>query len=314
VKRLGWVLTLAGLLLTGTPVLAETPAPAAPAEPLAAPAAGTVQVLDRDADGRPLLARVALVHALPEFAENRMALGGTWSYLIRDGDGVLVLDVGPRYPLAWSLVPWASWKVLTPKLDGNAHILKAVETVYPGCPITTIVLTHWHADHTEDAPALQRLAFERWGVRPPLRMTAADRPHRWRGLFPIGAEAIFSAAGFHRSEWIWGLDLREGERLGKTGFRVLGMPGHTAGNIALIDPDRRISLGPTPRIEPPRESWWAEDMETYRATALRFYHATFGYRHYSTHPGREATETWPGAPESRKSPAGGRTDPDHADH
>jgi glyoxylase-like metal-dependent hydrolase (beta-lactamase superfamily II) len=280
--------------LIATPALAQD----APSEP----PAGTIQVLDHDAAGAPLLARVALTHELPEFAENAMRLGGTWSYLIRDGDGVMVFDVGPRYPLAWWLIPWPSWKVLTPKLGGNAHILKAIEAVYPGRPITAIVLSHWHADHTEDAPDLQRLAFERWGTRPPLRITAADRAVRWRGMMPIGADAVFLGAGFHRADWQWGLDLREGERLGRTGYRVLGMPGHTRGNIALVNADRRIALGPTRWAEPPRETWWAEDYASFRAATVKFYAATEGFRTYPTHPGRDGVERWPGtSPEKPQS-------------
>lgn len=267
--------------------------------PLSEPPAGTVQVLDHDAAGAPLLARVALRHELPEFAENAMRLGGTWSYLIRDGDGVMVFDVGPRYPLAWWLIPWPSWKVLTPKLGGNAHILDAIEAVYPGRRITAIVLSHWHADHTEDAPDLQRLAFARWGSRPPLRIGAADRAVRWRGVMPVGADAVFGGAGFHRSEWQWGLDLREGERLGRTGYRVRGMPGHTRGNVALFNAERRIALGPTRWAEPPRESWWAEDLADLRESTLKFYEATEGFRTYPTHPGRDGLERWPGtAPQS----------------
>jgi glyoxylase-like metal-dependent hydrolase (beta-lactamase superfamily II) len=280
--------------LTAAPALAHD----APSEP----PAGTVQVLDQDAAGQPLLARVALTHDLPEFAENAMRLGGTWSYLIRDGDGVMVFDVGPRYPLAWWLVPWPSWKVLTPKLGGNAHIINAIEAVYPGRRITAIVLSHWHADHTEDAPDLQRLAFDRWGTRPPLRINVADRAVRWRGPMPVGADAVFLGAGFHRSEWQWGLDLREGERLGRTGYRVRGMPGHTRGNVALINAERRIALGPTRWAEPPRENWWAEDLARYRETTVKFYEVTEGFRTYPTHPGRDGLERWPGTAPQPQSP------------
>jgi glyoxylase-like metal-dependent hydrolase (beta-lactamase superfamily II) len=277
-------------------VLVLTAAPAIAHEPPSAPSAGTIQVLDHDAAGAPLLARVALSHDLPEFAENAMRLGGTWSYLIRDGDGVMVFDVGPRYPLAWWLIPWPSWKVLTPRLDGNAHILEALETVYPGRAITAIVLSHWHADHTEDAPELQRLAFARWGTRPPLRISAGDRAVRWRGPMPVGADAVFLGAGFRRADWQWGLDLREGERLGRTGYRVYGMPGHTRGNVALINAERRIALGPTRWAEPPRETWWAEDYPSFRAVTVKFYEATEGFRTYPTHPGRDGVERWSAPP------------------
>jgi glyoxylase-like metal-dependent hydrolase (beta-lactamase superfamily II) len=123
---------------------------------------------------------------------------------------------------------------------------------------------------------------------------------RWRGLLPMGAESVFYDAGFDRWEWTWGLDLRDGERLGHTGYRVFAMPGHTAGNIALINQDREIALGPPPRVEPPRISWWAENYDQYRATALSFYAATFGYRHYCSHPAREVDETDPGAPTFQK--------------
>ena len=78
--------------------------------------------------------------------------------------------------------------------------LEAVEELFPGAPVTSILLSHWHADHTEAAPALQQAAFARWGFRPPLRIAAPDRARRWAGPLPMGAEAVFYGAGFRRAE------------------------------------------------------------------------------------------------------------------
>lgn len=281
-------------IVTGLVVLAPTSAWALDG----APRPGTVEILARDARGDVRVARVALDHALPRWADRRMELGGTWSYLIAEPRGVVVFDVGPRYPLAWSLLPFAPVKRLAERLNGNRHILRAVRRTFPGRPITTIAMSHWHADHTEDAPALQRLAKAAWGVRPDLRIMARDRGFRWRGIVAAGAEAVFQGAGYRPGSWHWGPDLEDGAEVGETGFRVLWLPGHTLGTIALVSDELRMSLGRMPRRELPRYPFWTEDLERYRATLVKFHQATFGYQHYSTHPGKELFEDWPAEPDT----------------
>jgi hypothetical protein len=90
--------------------------------------------------------------------------------------------------------------------------------------------------------------------------------------------------------------VRDGEPLGQTGFQVFTMPGHTAGPIALIDSARQLTLGPPPRVEPPKAEWLSEEPGRYRSTALRFYEAAFGFKQYCTHPAIEAREECLGAP------------------
>lgn len=277
--------------------LLATP-PARAQAPELAPEAGTVEVLAKDESGRPTVARVALGHGLPAWLDRRMGLGGTWSYMLAELDGVVVFDVGPRYPLAWWTLPAPAVKGLARRLPGNRDILAAVERLFPGRPISQIVFSHWHPDHTEDGPGLQQEAASRFGFRPPLRMMGVERPFRWRGPMPAGAEAVFRGAGFRQGDWTWGPDLEDGALIGGTGFRVLALPGHTLGNVALLHDGERISIGPPPRVTVPKTTFWTEARDAYPATVIKFYQATYGYRHYSTHPGRERTEAWPGDPPS----------------
>ena len=260
------------------------------------PPPGTVEVLARDAEGAPRVARVALDHALPEWADTRMELGGTWSYLIAQPDGVVVFDVGPRFPLVWALVPFPSVKQLAGQLPGNRHILGAVQRTFPGKRISAIAMSHWHADHTEDAPALQRAAAALWGKAPTLHIHRRDRAYRHRGLLPAGADSVFLGAGYRPGSWTWGADLEDGAPVGQTGFRVLWLPGHTEGTIALISDELKFSLGRMPRRDLPRYPFWTEDLAAYPSTHLKFHHATYGFKHYSTHPGKELFEDWPDAP------------------
>lgn len=273
------------------------------AAPHAAPPAGEVQLLDRDAAGHPTLARVALAHALPGILEANAGLGGTWSYLVADGPRVMVVDSAPRYALAWSLLPWGDAKRWLQPLPNTRRQLDALNALFPGRPVSMIVLTHWHPDHTEAAPELQQALARRFGSRPPLRIRGVDRPAHGNGILAGGAEAVFRAAGFHDGDWTWGPDLGEGERLGRTGFDVLPLPGHTRGTIALVDPARRISLGPTPRYQ--QGTLLTEQPVRFRSSMLTYYEATYGFRHYASHPVPEVVEDWPAPPWTRphKQPA-----------
>ncbi|MDB5096153.1 MAG: fold metallo-hydrolase [Cyanobacteria bacterium RYN_339] len=267
---------------------------------IALPPPGTEEVLLAEA-GRPVLVRVALEHGLPGWADERMHLGGTWCYLVADGPGVLVCDTSMQYPGLWCLLPLACPKALVAPLPVVDRITAALDRYFPGQSVTAIALTHWHPDHTEAAPALQAAL----GGHPPLRIAALDRPARGNGVLAGGADAVFHAAGYR--SWTWGPDLRNGEPLGRTGFRVLALPGHTRGNVAFVDAARKLSLGPPARYEPPRYNPLTEQPLRHRDTMIAFYQATYGYRHFASHPARDVLDAWPEQPwepPTKRGPAG----------
>jgi glyoxylase-like metal-dependent hydrolase (beta-lactamase superfamily II) len=260
---------------------------------IGAPRAGTLEVLDRDTAGKPTLARLALGHSLPCLWEQGLGMGGTWAYLISDGPGVMVCDAGPRYPLGWSVIPLSGFKKWLPPLTGTQHLIAAVDKLFPGRKVTTILVMHWHPDHSEAAPDLQAACFKHYGLLPPLRIRGVDRPAHGHGPLSGGAEAVFLAAGYAPGSWTWGPDLRANETLGQTGYKVLPLPGHTLGTIALINDKRRIALGPTPHYG---EGLATESPQSYRASMLTFYQATYGFKHYASHPVPEIKDDWPVPP------------------
>lgn len=263
------------------------------------PPPGTVEILECDAAGTPTLARLLIGHGLPGPVESALGMGGTWCYFLADGNGVAVVDPGPRYPLAWCLVQWPAPKRLLAPLPGECQILGTLDRLFRDRPVTCILLTHWHPDHVEEAPALQARLAARWGNPPPLRIAAADRPSRPGWPLAAGAESVFRAAGYIPFSWTWGPDLANGETIGQTGFHVLAIPGHTRGTVALVDDAHRVAIGPTPRYVQSGGGWWTEAPMQFRGSRLAFYEATYGYTHYASHPGGELFDNWPAPPWDR---------------
>jgi hypothetical protein len=212
---------------------------------------------------------------------------------------VAICDTSMLYPGLWCLLPFGWPKGCLRPLPVVDRITRALDRYFPGRPVTAIALTHWHPDHAEAAPALQQALPN----HPPLRIGALDRPARGDGVLAGGADAVFRAAGYR--SWTWGPDLVNGEPLGQTGFRVLALPGHTRGNVAFVDSARRISLGPPARYEPPRYNPLTEQPVRHRDTLIAFYQATYGYRHFASHPARELTDVFadPSWTPPRKRPA-----------
>lgn len=233
------------------------------------PSYGEVQILLRDSHGTPTLARVWL----PSETAEELRWLGNWSYLIKGEEGVVVFDTGFKYSLMSSAKSVLDLKVvkdlltavLKSRLDVPAllriaslqkrcrnpsltplptapTILKAVKRHFPNQKIREIALSHWHPDHSEDAPRLQQMAFAEWGFRPPLRIGAEDRVRPSSDGSLGGAEQVFTHACFEPGSWVWGQDLTDGASITGTSFRAISHPGHTLGSHSLVSEEQRVVI------------------------------------------------------------------------
>jgi len=129
------------------------------------------------------------------------------AYLVRDGDRFTLIDTLVR---------------------GSARpILHAAETA--GVPITRIVLTHAHSDHVGSLEALAALL-------PDAKLIASARDARLmrgdRDLDP-GEPDSKLRGGYPKLDIALDREVKEDEMIGT--LRVIATPGHTPGQIALLD-------------------------------------------------------------------------------
>jgi hydroxyacylglutathione hydrolase len=130
-------------------------------------------------------------------------------YIVETDEGLMAVDTG------------------TP---GNArHILRCVEALgrRPEA-LTVIVLTHWHVDHVGSAAELKRLTGAKVAVHPfdATIVAGGDLPPKGRRVMGLIVRLLRVRAV------VADLLLAGGSEIG--GFRVIDVPGHTAGSIALV--------------------------------------------------------------------------------
>ncbi len=182
-------------------------------------------------EGKILLARVLLHFDLPF---KKYPEFGVFSYLIPWRKGVHVFDAGPAIdPLEYFL----GIRIARP--DNSSPIIDAVRDLFPKKPITDIILSHYHFDHSQNAPHLQKKAHDVFGILPPIRLHHNDIEDKRFMFAPSSLRLVLEKAG-NRS-WKLGKPLEEG-RLEGTGFDIIHTPGHTSGTVSLIDRKRKIAI------------------------------------------------------------------------
>ena len=130
------------------------------------------------------------------------------AYLVDVGDGLMAVDTG------------------TP--GSETHILRTIERLRRRPrDLRLIVLTHWHLDHMGSAAELRRLTGARVAIH------ELDAPILAGGPLPArGRRAMRLVMRLFRVESLTAdLVLRDGDVV--DGFRVVHVPGHTAGSIAI---------------------------------------------------------------------------------
>ena len=128
-------------------------------------------------------------------------------------------------------------------MPGNAkRILAYVERELGRAPgdIRTIVLTHSHTDHVGSASQLKAATGARLVAHAVEAEYIAGRRRAPLPKGPIKVALVLAWPLVRRRPFE--VDARVGEGDEVAGLRVLHVPGHTEGSIALLDPARRVLL------------------------------------------------------------------------
>lgn len=299
---------------------------------------GSIEVLRKDDSGQPTVVRVFLSMGLGPLDDT--GLMGTWSYLIQATDGVYIFDAGMRYSIfrllkyylgdSCGAVTADRLSECTLDLDTwlsnlNAHIdvssrcgnklihlhntryiLDAINKYFPNQPVKEILISHWHWDHTENAPDLQAKLMLRpaqRGLIPLIRVAERDRdypdddngdgiPGGERDSIS-GTEEVFRQACYTSGTWVVGSNLEDGEVLDGSSFRVVFTPGHTYGSVILIsDQEQMTIIGPLLVICPPYgfgvpnpPAILHESPETILESCKKLHNQAATYDWYTSHPG-----------------------------
>lgn len=231
----------------------------------------STEVLRQDDVGNPTLVRLWTAWDTEGSIVNNLGLG-IYTYLIKGNEGVVVWSPGMKYTIGALLAPvldnltletlldliggQLDGKELFVKLmelpcddpsrlyplDTSEHIVAAVKKYFPGEKIREIIIPHWHVDHSQDGPRLQKMAEKELGFRPPLRVHAKDKYYPDADGSPGGSESVFEGSCYSSGSWTWGPDLVDGEFLTGTSYRVLHISGHTFGTVDLVSDQDEFGL------------------------------------------------------------------------
>ena len=167
---------------------------------------------------------------------------GTWSYLLNSNDGIIVFDTGPHFN---------SFLIRTEKnKTNNANkIIETIQKYFPNKTVREIIISHYHYDHSECAPELQKKVFEQFGNTPPIRIHIEDSgDKKLLKVFNSSLKKVFNNAGFKK--WTMGDFVEHNEEIKGTNFKIKHTPGHTHGNISLVNKKDKIAI----------IGWWAKDL------------------------------------------------------
>jgi glyoxylase-like metal-dependent hydrolase (beta-lactamase superfamily II) len=178
-------------------------------------------------DGDILAMRVLLKFWLPmkRYPEN-----GVWSYLIKVKDGVVVFDIGAEKGF---------WIKRTKNVKA---VMEAVEEYFPDQKISDILISHYHYDHAGGAPLLQKMAEEKWGYKPAIRIHEKDCQVKkiWK-VRKSSLVKLFEKSGV--KSWKLGRWLKDGESVRGSEWIVKHTPGHTSGTVSLVNGREKIIIG-----------------------------------------------------------------------
>jgi glyoxylase-like metal-dependent hydrolase (beta-lactamase superfamily II) len=247
----------------------------------------TIEVLLKDKKGQTQLARVLLDFKIP-LIDRKF---GTWSYMVNAGDGVVILDTGMKYKTPSLLLHGKRKHHMFRKTRNAEKIMYALGKVFPKKPVKEILLTHFHQDHSEEAPALQKMIEEKFGSLPEIRSHKNELKKRKMVFFKdFNLEKIFEEAGY--DSWKLGKPLKDGEEIVGTNFKVVHLPGHTDGNIGFVNDKDKIAVVGSWYSESESESKFMqmafhtinENVDKLYKSMEKFSEITQGFTLYFTHP------------------------------
>lgn len=189
---------------------------------------------------QPLVVRVLLQFNLPLCPYPHF---GVYSYLFKTKAGITILDTGPYWQRCMGLRP-----VFMRQTKNPERILQTLEKYFPKTKVNQIILSHYHFDHSETAPALQKELKKRFGFQPPIRVHHCElEPKKYLKFFKFNLEKVFKKAKFRN--WTIGKPIKHNELLPGTDFKIQHTPGHTTGCISIVSKSKKVVFGP----------WWLED-------------------------------------------------------
>lgn len=161
---------------------------------------------------------------------------GVYCYCFRSSEGIVVFDPGPQYRT------FVGGKGILRKETGNVQrILIVLSKFFPEIPVSYIAASHWHFDHTESAPSLQAELFNRTGITPAIRLHAREYgKKRLLRAFPHSLHRVFRKAGY--TAWSLGDPIVDHEKIEGTDFHFIHAPGHTHGNMAIVNKKKKILI------------------------------------------------------------------------
>ncbi|MBT4352852.1 MBL fold metallo-hydrolase [archaeon] len=167
---------------------------------------------------------------------------GVYSYMIDSDKGIYLIDCGPKYN---SQLPFFRNKF---KETNNIKLIKkAMNKYFPNKTIREIIFSHYHFDHSELAPEIQKYIKNKFGNTPLIRLHKNDYgKKKFMKIFPDSLIKYYKNAGY--DTWKIGDFVKDKEPLIGTNFIIRHIPGHTTGTICFVnEKDKTIISG-----------WWLD--------------------------------------------------------
>ncbi len=223
---------------------------------------------------RLLLKHDALLIKYPKF--------GVWCYFLNTKNRVVLIEPGPKYN---SLSPFLRRYL---KKTHNADlILKTLKKHFPNKTISQIYVSHYHFDHSENAPELQNKVQKQFGNLPLIKIHKYDvEKKKMLKVFNTSLNDRYRSAGYKK--WKFGTFVKNNEKILGTEFVVKHIPGHTTGSIGFISKKHRVTISGTwlDKEKDPLKWYFCniidEDNENVEKSVKKV--SLTEYKHYFFHP------------------------------
>jgi glyoxylase-like metal-dependent hydrolase (beta-lactamase superfamily II) len=232
-------------------------------------------------DNNIALARVLLQCDAPL---RKYPLFGVWCYFINTPKTLAILDPGPLF----NSLTQVTYRKFIKKTHNVEKVMECLKEHFPDRKDIQILLSHYHFDHSEAAPLLQKRILREFNIVAPIRIHEKDSGNkRFLLFFRSGLKDIFRKAGYEI--WEMGDFINDNEIIGDGDFKIIHSPGHTSGNISIINEKQKISICGTemqglkdPVVKLVHENLTHEDKKSLPMTLKKL--RSLDYKIYFSHP------------------------------